>query len=455
MSRTRRHLLEAGLLAGGALVSAPYIKARPADRPLRIALVGIGRRAFAHYPWLAEQEVVALCDVDPLYRTQVPQFYRDMGASPSTECFPKAAFYTDYRELFESRDDFDAVVVCTPDIHHYPVVMRALGKGKAVFCEKPLAFTPWEAQTIAATTSQLKLPTQMGNQGMASVGWRLAHAYYHAGAIGEVREVHSWIEPSEYVTHEWILPTATEAQPVPDGLNWDVWNGPAPFVPYVKGRFHPGMWRKWVDRGGGRLGDFGCHTMNAMFKVFGLAYPDSVGYVAASAFNGQAYPAQRVVKWTFPPNGIHQGLTSYWYDGGLKPPRPGALEEGRAVPDSGCFIIGDKGVIHVNGSHNDSAALIPESSRRAFGKPKLPVPTGRPHHLDFVDAAKGILPWNAPLSNFTYAGPMTSTVLMPNAMLRNGISQLAIDPGTGAAKDSGQNAFLTYQPRPGWYPDAG
>jgi len=79
-------------------------------------------------------------------------------------------------------------------------------------------------------------------------------------------------------------------------------------------------------------------------------------------------------------------------------------------------------------SHNRAATLIPDAARRAHGKPELRVPEGRAHHLDFLDAAKGILPWNAPLSNFTYSGPMTATVLMPNFMLCNRISTLDIDP---------------------------
>ena len=452
-TRTRRSFIKTGILAASSALSAPYIKAGTGSKPLRTAVIGVTGRCGAHYPWLVQENVVALCDVDTKALTFVWDDYRKRGIRPALESFPNAKFYTDYRELFESQDDFDAVVICTPDVHHYPAVMRALRAGKAIYCEKPLTFTAWEAQQIAKETAKLKLPTQMGNQGMSTLGWRQAHAYYHADAIGEVREVHSWMEfnGAEEIAAR-TLPTSDEGDPIPETVDWDLWSGPAPRPVYKEGYFHPGNWRYWLDYGCGRFGDFACHTMNAMFKVLEPEYPSKVELLTQSKFNGDSYPAQRLIKWEFPERGDRAAFTSFWYDGGLKPPRPKQLEASREMWENGSLFIGTKGTMYVVGSHNSSAILIPESERKTFGKPELLVPEGRAHHMDFVDAAKGLLPWDAPLSNFTYGGPMTATAHMGNALVKNNLNKLDIDPATGKAIGfSEKNNPFSYNPRPGWY----
>ncbi|MCB1133572.1 MAG: Gfo/Idh/MocA family oxidoreductase [Verrucomicrobiae bacterium] len=257
MNFSRRSFLKTGVAAAGATLSFPYVKAATGNRPLRIALIGVAGRAKSHYDWMAEEEVVYLCDVDDSKWTEAQDPFGRGKVVSAKDTFPKAKFFKDYRELFDSRDDFDAVVICTPDVHHFPTVMRALRAGKAIYCEKPLTFTAWEAQQIANETARLKLPTQLGNQGMSTIGWRQAHAYYHSGAIGEVLEVHSWMDfdgAEERAAR--TLPTQEEADTVPDTVDWDIWCGPAPLCNYKQGYFHPGSWRYWTDYGCGRFGDF-------------------------------------------------------------------------------------------------------------------------------------------------------------------------------------------------------
>jgi predicted dehydrogenase len=452
-THTRRAFIKNSSLITGAALAAPYIKASQTEKKLRIAVIGTGGRAFAHYPWMAPEKVVAICDVDTSAFTEVPESYRERGISSAKETFSGARAYTDYRELFESQDDFDAVVINTPDVHHYPAVMRALRAGKAVYCEKPLTFTAWESQQIALETARLKLPTQMGNQGMANPGWRIAHAYYHGGSIGELLEVHCWMNPGiEAEAATWTHTNDQDSDPIPDTLNWDLWCGPAPAKPYQERYFHPAQWRRWVDYGGGALGDFGCHSMNAFFKVLEPSYPTRVELITKSAYNGDTFPAQRMLKWDFPQRGNRPAFTAHWYDGGLKPPRPKELEADRKFWKSGTMIVGSKGTIYIVGHHNTSALLIPESKRKAYGKPKLLVPEARDHFNEFVDAAKGVLQWNAPLSNFTFAAPLAATVQMGNALLRSGLNHLDIDPATGNAIGfRKENNPLGYTPRPGWY----
>jgi hypothetical protein len=192
--------------------------------------------------------------------------------------------------------------------------------------------------------------------------------------------------------------------------------------------------------------------MNAMFKVLEPLYPTRVETLTNSEFNGDSFPAQRVIKWKFPQRGNRAAFDAYWYDGGLLPPRPKGMEKDRPMWKNGSLFIGTKGTIYVVGSHNSSAILIPETERKSFGKLELRVPVGREHHMDWVDAAKGLLPWDAPLSNFTYGGPMTATSQIGNAILNHKMSGIDIDPETGNAIGfTEKNNPLTYRPRPGWY----
>jgi hypothetical protein len=399
---------------------------------------------------MGKEQVVALCDADARWFTEPPQFYSRRGAKAAGETFPKARRLADYRELFDGPDDFDAVVICTPDHHHYAAAIRALRAGKAVFCEKPLTWSTWEAQQLAAETAKRRLPTQMGNQGMGSMGWRLGHAYYHAGAIGEVREVHGWVPPLGGAFGTAGIARPEGSDPVPKTLDWDVWLGPAPPRPFKADTYHPKMWRQWSDFGGGSLADFGCHTLNAAFKVLEPTWPTRVEIAETTEFNGDSFPKQHVVRWTFPASDKRAPFDMYWYDGGLKPPRPKDLEADRKMPGAGCLFIGTKGTMLVTGSHNSSAVLIPDARRKAFGKPKMLAAKSRGHTSEFVQAAKGELPWDAPLSNFVYAGHMTGIIQLGNAALRSSKRVLELDPAAQRVTNLPQSV-LSRAARPGWY----
>ena len=450
----RRGFLKATLAAAGAMAVGPRVL-RSADRkPLRIAVIGVAGRCAAHYRWLGKEKVVALCDADTRWFNEPAEVYRQMNPNLKSAgaTFPDAKRHTDYRELFDHPDDFDAVTICVPDHHHYPAAIRALRAGKAVFCEKPLTWSVWEARQLAAETARLRLPTQMGNQGMGGAGWRQAHAYYHAKAIGQVREVHAWIPLPGGRFGSPGIARPVGADPVPKTLDWDVWLGPAPERPYKEGVYHTKKWRYWADFGGGTLTDIGVHTFTTMFKILEPTWPAQVELVKSTQFNGDSYPKSRIVRWDFPAAAGRDAFSAYWHDGGLQPPRPKDLEEGRQLERSGCLFIGTEGTMLVTGSHNSSAMLIPESKRRAVGKPKMIAPASRGHFDEFVQAAKGLLPWDAPLSNFKFGGNMTGIIQLGNAALKASRHTLDIDPKTGRITNlpEGEDP-TTRKPRPGWY----
>jgi len=445
--------MRTALQAAGMALGAPSIVRAAADRPLRTAVIGVGGRCVNHWSWLkADTQVTALCDVDSSVFTDTdPQYRRAAQGRTPAKLWPNAKRYTDYRELFEqAADSFDAVVVCTPDHHHYGAVLRAIRAGKAVFCEKPLTWSIQESRVLAEETRKHRVATQLGNQGTGTIGWRLAHGLYHGGAIGKVKAVHAWIDRAQNA-NRLGRPRPDGTDPIPEGLDWDVWLGPAPHRPYKAGIYHPKKWRSWCDFSNSTLGDFGCHTLNAFFRVLEPGCPESVEIVDSTPFNRESWPEGQIVRWRFPETGERPAFDLHWYEGKLmgRVPLPETMRN-HNKQNGGMLIEGDKGAIYLVGSHNASAMLVPESARKAWGRPRLLVPESRGHFKEFVMAAKKQLAFDAPLSHFGFAGPMTATLIMGNVAALAG-KKLLVDPKTGRIKNlPGDSSLLMRRPRPGW-----
>ena len=163
--------------------------------------------------------------------------------------FPKAKKYNDFRRVFDSPNDFDAVMVSTAEHTHALATYLALTHGKHVYCEKPLTHDVWEARLIRETAAKYpKLATQTGNQGHASPVRRQIKELIMAGAIGPVREVHVWAgrawglqdaasaekydKPHGFYNGIQITERFKEEMPVPPNIHWDLWIGPAPMRPF-------------------------------------------------------------------------------------------------------------------------------------------------------------------------------------------------------------------------------
>ncbi len=435
---SRRGFLKTTALATGTALAMPYVVRGAEARKLRIAIIGVSGRGGHALSMARNDEITALCDVDTNKMRHAQKLW------------PKAAVYQDYRELFEKPKDFDAVIISTPDHQHYPAAIRAIRAGKAVYCEKPLTWSMFEALHLIAETEKHKVATQMGNQMMGGHGWRVAYDYVKAGAIGDVKEVHTWTG-----THGgWFtdgIRTPPGEDPVPKTLNWDLWLGPAPVRPYKNRIYHPAKWRGWIDFGNGGLGDWCCHLMNAFYKIMEPGFPTSVECIAQTGPAIDTYPKGKTVKWEFPADGSRPAFDAYWYDGVNKPPRPKELEEQRKIGSAGSYLVGTKGTVWVQGSHNNSARLIPEARAKSFGRPKSSAPKSRGHEKEFLMAAKGEIAYNAPLSHFGYGGKLTAVALMANIAARVK-GKLLYDAKTHRFTNSdAANTLMTRKPRPGWY----
>jgi predicted dehydrogenase len=276
-----------------------------------------------------------------------------------------------------------------------------------------------EAQKVAEAARRRGVMTQMGNQGHAAEGARLTNEWIQAGVIGEVAEVHVW---TDRPGHAWPQGTTRPAgtPPVPATLDWDLWLGPAPVRPYHP-TYVPAQWRGFWDFGTGAIGDMGCHIIDHPYWALKLGSPDAVQAritTIGSSFddkpNRETYPVGSIIYYSFPARGSLCPVRMTWYDGGLMPARPAGMPSGENLPGNGALYVGSKGALW-HGSHGGMPNLAPgELYEEARLVPKT-IPRSDGHWKEWVDACKGGPP---PVSNFSYAGPLTEVVLLGNLATR-------------------------------------
>ncbi len=442
---SRRDFMGAAAAIGAFTVVPRHVLGGPNNTPpsekLNIAGVGIGGQGASDLRNMESENIVALCDVD--WRHAAGTFRR----------YPDARKYYDFREMLDKEGkNIDAVVVGTPDHMHAPVSLAAIKRGKHVYCEKPLTHTVLEARMLAEAARQAGVATQMGNQGQASEQTRLLCETIWDGAIGQVREVHVWTDRPLNGTNKWYWPQGVDRpqgnDSVPETLNWDLLIGPAPMRPYVPRVYHPFVWRGWWDFGTGALGDIGCHSIDPVFRALKLGYPTSVE-ACCTLVNDETYPVASRVTYEFPARGDLAPVTLHWYDGGMKPPRPNELEDGRRWDTNGALYIGEKGKLY-------GGRLLPESRQKDYGKPPQKLERSPGHYVEWIQACKGGKPAG---SNFPdHAGLLAQVVLMGNIALR---SELKQDKylGTKLLWDASKfeftnvpeaNKYLTKEYREGW-----
>jgi len=408
-STGRRHFLQqaaaAAALAG--LTTGVRGQTRAPGDKLNIAGIGIGGMGGGNLARLAGENIVALCDVDPNY------------AAGTVAKFPQAKFYTDYREMLAQQPDLDAVVIATPDHTHAVIAAAAMRAGKHVYCQKPLTHSVWESRRLAEIAAETKVVTQMGIQGHSGGGVRKICEWLWAGAIGEVRTVDAWCSLSYYPwghagwSSSWGT-RQTEAMPVPKGMNWDLWLGPAPERPYHRA-YHPATWRCWWDFGVGMMGDRGAHTLDSAFWALKLGAPSSIE-ATSCGLNAETHPLSAIVTYRFPAREGLPPLKLTWYEG-TRPPRPEELPQDIDLPAEGGIIFnGSEGRI-VAGVYGQSPFLLPQALQESYRRPEPTIPRvpEENHEMDWVRAIRDGKQAGA---HFGYSGPLTELCLLGNVAKR-------------------------------------
>jgi len=428
------------------------------NEKLNLAGIGIGGQGGADLGQMESENIVALCDVDQRH------------AAHTFKKYPNAKPFKDYRQMLDAMKEIDAVVVGTPDHHHFFAAMAGIQHGKHVYCEKPLTHSVWEARQLGLAAHGTKLATQMGNQGQASTHTRRLCELVWSGIIGGVREVHIWTDRASKGLFDEYWPQGVgrpkDTPETPATLDWDLWLGPAPERPYHSA-YLPFKWRGWWDFGTGALGDIGCHAMDPVFRALKLGAPLSV-QAASTRVNQETYPLGSMVTYEFParsaePQSINCHVRSLsgasaggiampacklvWYDGGLRPPRPEQLPEGQPMGDNGRLLVGEKGFIL-----NDT--VFPEPLAKEAAAVPTRIPTSAGHYVEWIAACKG---GPASGSNFDWAGPLTEAVLLGNVALRNQLREdltlrklLWDSAGLRFSNMPEANQFIRRTYRPGW-----
>ena len=356
--------------------------------------------------------------------------------------FPDVNVYQDWRELLDKEKNLNSVNVSTPDHMHAPITMRAMQRGLHVYTQKPLTQTIYEARQLARVAKEKKLVSQMGIQIHSAAEHRTVVATIQSGAIGKVKEVHSWSGKG------WgdPKPRPDRHDPVPEGFNWDYWLGVAAERSFLgDGYYHPGNWRKRLDFGTGTFGDMGCHILDPVYGSMALTAPKSIRSEIKEAPNADNWSLNVHVKYTFPGTKYTTDtLALHWYNGNERPSAEvQALLEGRKLNDQGSIYIGTEGVMY--SPYIAMPILLPAAK---FKDHELPRQKGANHYLQFVEACRGNGETSAP---FAYSGPLTETVLLGCLATRFPMKTLEWDPAklTITNEDSA-NKLVRRRYRKGW-----
>lgn len=434
---SRRTFLSVTAAGAAHLLIPRGVRAGDVNGKLRLAAIGTGNKGGDDLREISASprvDVAAICDID----SSQPHL------GWAAEKFPNAARYADYRRLFDKPDSFDAVSVSTPDHMHAPIALAAMELGKHVFCQKPLAHSVEEARKMRKMAERQGVVTQMGNQIQSHHHYRTAVRLLRDGAIGKVREVHSW----QAGGMGWRLTEERPAMPdpVPDTVSWDLWLGVAPRRPYKAVIYHPYNWRAWQDFSSGQLGDFGCHILDPVCMGLELTSPVSV-IAEAPPLNDEVWTTHCKVSYRFPGTAHTVGpvVPVFWYDGQDHVPNRAilGLPESCQLPGSGSVLVGEAGTMIV--PHWNKPQLFPEDKFRDYPIPQLDDVN---HYTSWAHACLGD---GTTTSHFGYSGPLTETVLLGALAVRFPGEQLQWNALQGRVTNHpAANAFVAKEYRTGW-----
>ncbi len=424
---TRRAFLAAPVFLRN-LISAPRYST------LRLAAFGAGNMAYITLDLISTHPKVTLAcvaDVDSAMFEQVKKKY------------PNARLHEDWRRMLDrEHKNVDIACVGTPDHMHAPIAMSAMQHGLHVYQQKPMAHDIFEVRRLAEMARKKNLVTQMGIQVHSQRPYRIATQVLQSGAIGKIKEVHSFSEKKWGDTDP--MPSTTDTPP--STLNWDLWLGTATARPFL-GRqyYHPVNWRKRIDFGTATFGDMGCHIYDPVFSGLQLTAPLSVRS-EGPAPGEHNWALNSVIHYAFPGTPYTEGKTVNvtWYDGDARPPAAvQALLGSTKLPGQGSVFIGTKGVMLL--PHVGLPVLLPEDQFRDFAMPSFETQN---HYHQFVEAVLGNGKTSA---GFDYAGPLTEAVLLgplatrfPNITLEWNSAKLRFTNSREADR------FVRRQYRDGW-----
>jgi predicted dehydrogenase len=438
---TRRQFLRASALTTGTmLVGAPaFLRGQNLNNKLNIGIIGAGGRGGFAVEKSSQENIVALCDV------------AEDRLDKIAEKHPKARKYVDFRKLLDEAKDLDAITVSTAEHTHAFAVMGALQRRKHVYCEKPLSHSILEARLIAAAAAKAKVATQMGTQMHATANYHRVVELIQTCAIGPVSEAHVWVSrawgwqtPEEAKANQDIVSVQERpagSSPVPTGLHWDLFLGPAPERPFHEVYWPGPKWYRWWDFGSGTMSDMGSHLNDLPFWALKLRDPLTIEAEGPPP-HPEIAPASMLARYQYGPRGGLRPVTVTWYQGTKKP----ALYTEGKIPQWGMAIlfVGDQGMLLADYNKH---VLLPENKFKDFKRPDPFIPDSPGHFEEWLAACKT---GQATGSNFEYASALTIANHLGNVAYRMN-RKLEWDPVSLKAKNVPAADRLIRKPyRPGW-----
>ena len=431
---TRRMFIQGAATLTSAAASGGIGDFLFGSQKVKLAVVGVMGKGYSD--WLpmyktGKVEIVGLCDCDTTVRAKLQKRLMKDGIPLDLTSVP---FYSDYRRLLDDCDKLkvECMTISTPNHTHAPIAVQAMKKGIHCFVQLPLVRTLWELDYFRRTADEYGVVTQPGNQGSSLDSFRRNVEILQSGILGDVSEVHIWtnrpVWPQGFPCAEVVK---GGADPIPDGLNWNAWLGPAKERPF-KGQYpegwngynpwklcqnvyHQFAWRGFRDFGCGGL-EMACHMMNLPFRGLELDGVTNVECSYAEELNEIAFPTKSSIQWTFAArkSKVRSGaylpaVRMFWYDGGQMPYTdlaPEVFSRFGNIPKTGCLIVGSQGMVLVLDDYGAkcSLALTGEASAQdIFAHPATKVVAraipfiqrtsssgfADGHYVEFINAVMG------------------------------------------------------------------
>ncbi len=367
----------------------------PSDK-VRIGLVGCGgiskadSNAFLAHP---ECEIVSICDVDDAMLARTLTRLGELNR-------PRPGTAKDYRRIVE-RKDVDVVLVCTPDHWHALPAIEAMRAGKDVYVEKPLATSVLESKAVRDEARETKRIVQMGTHWRSGEHYGEAVEMVRSGKIGKVRQVRC------FAYLDWVTDCGAPADgPVPAGVDYDMWLGPAPKRPFNANRFHFNFRWFW-DYGGGLMTDWGVHLINIALWAMGPEWPKSVissggKYVLQ---DNTETPDTQITVYDFP---SYTMIWEHQVQCGLGPDR---REHGVVFTGSDATLVVDTSGWEVIAEPKKRTSVV-EMKRRYVADERVRVA----HARNFLDCVKSR---QQPVENLEVGHHVTAVSQLGNVALRS------------------------------------
>ncbi len=432
MATRRTFLLNSGsILAGAALSPAVYSRLNAGiaqSDKLNVALIGckgMGMYDLTDHLKQPGIECTALCDVDNNILQERAKTVQEL-----TGKMPK--LYKDYRQVIDDKD-IDIVIIGTPDHWHCLPAVEACAAGKDVYVEKPLANSIGECKVMLEAARRYNRIVQVGQQQRSGQHWQDVIALVKSGKLGDIRKIKTW----GYFEYGKGNPRVPDS-PVPEGVDYDMWLGPAPKHPFNKNRFH-GTWRHFWDHGGGLMTDWGVHLLDIPLWAMNVKFPKAVmasGGIYSYAENAIETPDTLNVLYDY------GSFTIEW-------DHAGGLSKGIYGRNYGVAFIGNNGTLVVN---REGWEVIAESENKVDKTQVIPLQPAdseshEKHVRNFIESVRSR---KRPICEIEDGHNVAIVAHMGNIAYRTG-TRLTWDEMKGAFKNNDPaNALLKPDYRSPW-----